>query len=938
MTNYKVIKKLMLFLFMVVFGVVVEIDTALSEVHINKAIEKSDSHPEYIVLLKHDDYLETGKEVEIDICIQYGPKYGRGKKSGETIKNLQVVYDRIVEVFIVSDDFEYFFHTRPEDFSKITPAVKASGVFKIKHTFPRVGSYRVVVCFSHKGRLIYKHFNLRVSGKLQAESSKLKANQQFPIPDSHSENPQSAIFSGYNVLLKIVRYPLIAQRRSELVYRIQDKKGDDVDNLEVFMGTEMHFVTWRDDFEFFGYGKTRPPEGKPGTVLLVPPIKTEIRYGSGILREISRNGRMLIEHGKVGDLLPAGKFSFKVSDPEANIKVEIGDWVEFWVDNNPKQGIVITRIEPLAAMPSVDDDGVYQWAGNLPIYPGPTVPMEHIFPTEGRYVVFSQFKHQGKVVTSRFFVDVKTSHSLGNIMVLDGPDDSDKGIVKLSQDERNGQQIYRTSKSSSGKTIYIKQEDGSKIDASSTGITCIGCHGADGRGGQEGGVLTSDIRYEFLTKPYGITHTSGRKHPPYTDDLIKTAITDGVDPASNKLDPTMVRWEMSDSDINDLCAYIHRLSEMGKPGVTNDTIRVGCVLDISGPLSETGLAAKTMIEAAFKRINEGGKIYGRSLKLVVADGGNSPARSLETSGILVEEENVFCFLGNLGDAATNDVIPFLAERGIPVVAPLSPTYQPDSVVEQNTFFLFPSVAYQTRVMVDYIVRARKKGGTKPAVAAIYSLDKFGKSGHIAAVNQLRMYGNSLVAEIGYDYKNLDAAKIADEIVKSGAENVIILTPDARILTVVAGVDRLRSSSPIYFLNNMLVIKNIMKIPRASQRFILAQNFSFSGKDNPLSAEFLEIIKDVSLNARNVMIQMAAFTGAKLLEEGLRLSGRDLTRKSFVEGLERLQVNTGLFGVITYKPGNHSGDSGIFLVRPDEASGNFVPVTRWMRPTQRDIMF
>ncbi|MGR3318518.1 MAG: ABC transporter substrate-binding protein, partial [Candidatus Anammoxibacter sp.] len=259
-------------------------------------------------------------------------------------------------------------------------------------------------------------------------------------------------------------------------------------------------------------------------------------------------------------------------------------------------------------------------------------------------------------------------------------------------------------------------------------------------------------------------------------------------------------------------------------------------------------------------------------------------------------------------------------------------------VEQNTFFLFPSIAYQARVMVDYIIRIRKKGAPKPTVAVIYSLDKFGTSGHNAVIGQLRMYGNSLVAEIGYDYENLDAAKMAVELVKGGAENVIILTPDARILTVVAEVDRLGSSSPRYFLNNMLVIKNIMKIPRASQRFILAQNFSFAGKDNPLSAEFLEIIKEVPLSERNVMIQMAAFTGAKLLEEGLRLSGRDLTRKSFVAGLEGLQVNTGLFGVITYKPGNHSGDSGIFLVRPDEASGNFVPVTRWMRPTQSGIMF
>ncbi len=84
--------------------------------------------------------------------------------------------------------------------------------------------------------------------------------------------------------------------------------------------------------------------------------------------------------------------------------------------------------------------------------------------------------------------------------------------------------------------------------------------------------------------------------------------------------------------------------------------------------------------------------------------------------------------------------------------------------------------------------------------------------------------------------------------------------------------------------------------------------------------------------------MAAFTGAKLLEEGLRLAGRDLTRKAAIRGLEEVQFNTGIFGVISYKPGNHTGDTGVFLVRPDEASGNFVPVTKWMRPTESGIMF
>ena len=901
------------------------------------SVDELDEHPEYNLILKvADGKLVAESETELEILVQFGAAYGRGKVPGNPVKNLQTIFGRIIEVFIVSEDFEHFVHTRPEDFGEITADIKQSGVFKIRYNFPSPGGYRAVVCFSHKGQEIYKHFNIMVAGAGSTDDRD-KDGKQLDTAGTGSD-VQSGSFDGYDVFLNIGPAPVATRRKSKLVYHIRDENGNDVEDLDVFMGTELHLITWRSDFNFFGYERTKPPEGKPGTVLIVPPIKTAIKYGTGILREIKKNGKMLIEHGKVEGLLPVGKFPFKVKDKEARIKVEVGDWVEFWVDNNETEGIVITRIEPLATMPSSGQEGVYKWAGNLPVYPGPSVPIEHVFPAAGRYALFAQFENKGKIVTTKFFVDVKDVASLKSpVVVMGSESDADKGLVKLTQGEKNGQLIYRTSRSPSGGKIYIKQDDGSKMDASETGITCVGCHGEDGRGGQEGGVLTSDIRYVYLTKPYGVTHISGRKHPPYTDPLLKKAISDGIDPGNNKLDPTMVRWEMSDTDLNDLCAYIHRLSEMGKPGVTDEYIRIGCILDVSGPLASTGKDAMKMIEGAFKNINNGGKIYGRSLKLVVGDGGNDPARSLEAAKTLVEEENIFCMIGNLGEAATNSVIPYLEEKGIPIVAPLAPTYQPDSVVEQNAFFLFPTVAYQTRVMVDYIIRTRKDRKSKPKVAVISSNDKFGKSGLKAAAKQLKLYGNRSVVNIEYEYSNLDVKSIAATLAESGAENVLILTPDARVFGVVSEADQLGLSLR-YFCNNMLLIRNILNIPKASERFLLAQNFSFAGKDNPSCAEFLEIIKGLELSSKNIMLQMAAFTGVKLLEEGLRLAGRDLTRKSAISGLEEIQFNTGIFGVISYKPGNHTGDTGVFLVRPDEASGNFVPVSKWMRPTESGIMF
>lgn len=893
-------------------------------------IDAYDKHQEYKIGIKAlKPPLRANVESTLELSFCYGASYGRGKSEGDSVKNLQTIYGRIAEVFLVSDDLTYFAHLRPEDYQEITPEVKASSKFIIKETFPFGGFYRMVVCFSHRGQIIYKHFNLTVEGHSNSESHDNSASRL---------NPQSAEFDGYNVTVKLEPSPPVPNRKTSIVYNIQDENGENVTDLDVFMGTELHFVSWRDDLAGFGYERTKPDKGKPGTVMVVPPVQTEMKYGTGILREILKDGKMLIEHGKVKSILPAGQYTFKVNDPEASIKVETGDWVEFWINNTPEDGIVITRIEPLATVPSGDEEGVYSWAGNIPIYPGPLVPIEHKFKLPGKYVLFGQFFHKEKVVTTRFVVDVKNTGTFiaGAGSVVEESDE-DKGIIKLSKQELNGQLIYRKSKSSSGKSIFIKQDDGSKIDAITTGITCVGCHAEDGRGGQEGGVLSSDIRYEFLSKPYGVTHPSGRKHPAYDDGLVERAIVDGVDPGKNKLDPTMVRWEMSDSDLKDLVAYIHRLSEMGKPGVTNSFIRVGCVLDMSGPLSNTGLSTKEMIEAAFDNINKNGSIYGRSLKLVVADGGNNMAKSLEAAKWLVEKGNVFCFIANLGEAAMQEVVPFLEEKGIPLVAPLAPTFEPGSFVEQSSFYLFPTIGYQERVLVDFILRTRRDKTSKPKIAAIYSNDRYGKNGLNAVKEQLAQYGTKLAGEVVYDYKDLNYEKMASLLAETEADNVLVITPDSRVISVVAEADRL-GFLPRYLCNNMLVMKDILNIPKASERFLIVQNFSFAGHDNPNCSEFLKIVKRIPVRSRNMMLQMAAFVGVKLLEEGLRLTGRDLTRESFIVGMEEVELNTGLFGVVSYRAGKHNGVSGVYLVKPDPAIGNFVPASKWLKPVQGGTLF
>jgi cytochrome c oxidase subunit 2 len=94
---------------------------------------------------------------------------------------------------------------------------------------------------------------------------------------------------------------------------------------------------------------------------------------------------------------------------------------------------------------------------------------------------------------------------------------------------------------------------------------CVDCHGVSGRGGvpvMMGETIPTDITYKALTaEEHGVE--AHEEHPPYTDDTIKTAIRDGINPTNKPLDPTMPRWKMSDDDLNDLIEYLslYRMSK-----------------------------------------------------------------------------------------------------------------------------------------------------------------------------------------------------------------------------------------------------------------------------------------------------------------------------------------------------------------------------------------
>ena len=99
-------------------------------------------------------------------------------------------------------------------------------------------------------------------------------------------------------------------------------------------------------------------------------------------------------------------------------------------------------------------------------------------------------------------------------------------------------------------------------------------------------------------------------------------------------------------------------------GASDKEIKLGNLHPYSGPASAYGTCGKSL-DAYFKMINAAGGINGRQIKFVTLDDAYNPAKSVELTRKLVEQEEVLCLFSSLGSSQNLAVRKYLNAKKIP---------------------------------------------------------------------------------------------------------------------------------------------------------------------------------------------------------------------------------------------------------------------------------
>ncbi|ACB36143.1 Extracellular ligand-binding receptor [Leptothrix cholodnii SP-6] len=512
----------------------------------------------------------------------------------------------------------------------------------------------------------------------------------------------------------------------------------------------------------------------------------------------------------------------------------------------------------------------------------------------------------------------------------------------LGPDELAGRRIYLHGQSPSGASLSARIGMGG-LELSGASIACGNCHGDDGRGRAEGGVVPSDIRWSELVKPYGHQHDSGRRHGPFDEAALRRAVLDGVDPDGNRLDGAMPRYAMSAKDLASLAAYLRQLETQLDPGLSADTIRIGTLLPLSGRMAGLGESLRALWTAYFARLNQQGGIHGRRLELVVEPLPEDPAQAGAQVRALVAERAVFALLAPVSAGVEQVLSAAASAAAVPVIGPL--TLYPEDAQASNpqVFHLLPGVPELAQLLLQHA--ARELQLAQRPIALWHPDTAQGRATAQSLEVAARRAGWVKVVSGPFPARGAarDAAHdaVATTLRSRGVAAVLVLGAGADLASLTAAAERI-GWAPQLLVPGPLASRDILGLPASFRDHVtLAYPSAPAQQQAGAMREFMRLLEAAPAlpggpgrsDARAYQPTLvSAYAAGLLLVEGLKRSGRELSRRKLLATLESVQsFDTGLLPPLSFNADRRIGAAGGYLVGVDLDAHSLRPLGGYRLP-------
>lgn len=357
------------------------------------------------------------------------------------------------------------------------------------------------------------------------------------------------------------------------------------------------------------------------------------------------------------------------------------------------------------------------------------------------------------------------------------------------------------------------------------------------------------------------------------------------------------------------------------------TIRVGMSAAFTGPASALGNGMRLGIEAHFNEVNQAGGVHRKQLELVTLDDAYEPGKTAPNMRRLIEAENVFAVIGNVGTPTASVAVPIANESRVPMFgaftgAGLLRRTPPDRYIINFR----ASYAEETAEMVRGLT---EELGIQPHQIGFFTQnDAYGDAGWNGGVAALTQLGFAAAKELPhgrYPRNSIDVEEGLSRLLdpRFDVKAVIMVgayKPCAQFIRLAKSLD----FNPV-FINVSFVGSDalLQELNGDGEGVVVTQVVPSPTGDIQAAFDFRRALPTESQN----FVTFEGYLAGKSFVETLRLAGPDATREQLIDVIESATpIDLGMGTLHRLSPMEHQFSHGVW---PTVIRNNaFHPVRHW----------
>jgi ABC-type branched-subunit amino acid transport system substrate-binding protein len=350
--------------------------------------------------------------------------------------------------------------------------------------------------------------------------------------------------------------------------------------------------------------------------------------------------------------------------------------------------------------------------------------------------------------------------------------------------------------------------------------------------------------------------------------------------------------------------------------VAETTIDIGISTALSGPAKSLGIAVSTGIELHFAEVNQAGGIHNRRLRLIPLDDGYHPADAARQMDALINRHHVLAVIGNLGTPTAEATIPiaekyktllFGAVTGASLLRP-TPPYR----------YVINLRASYDEEMVKIVETILRFGINPHEISFFVQNDSYGEAGYQGAVKALRDKGYKRAEQLPRSSYLRNTMQVEDALLSLMQESI-----ESRAIIIVG--TSMPAAKFISLAKDLLPGVRFFCISLVGTQ-TLARTLSNDIQDvyisevaPPLHSQFPLIEayhKALAIYAPKLppsSLSLEGYIAARVLVEGIRRAGPNVTRERLVNAMESLnEFDIGLGVPLYLSKEDHQASHHVWL--------------------------